>query len=101
MEHTEVGVIILTYNDWKNTLECLACVHAQSGLPRRIVVCDNGSENAVADRILEEWSALAAKDGLPEPVEVYGSDSSAAPLVLLRREEPESMSTPTSFMIAS
>ena len=91
MEHTEVGVIILTYNDWKNTLECLACVHAQSGVPRRIVVCDNGSDNAVADRILEEWSALAAKDGLPEPVEVYGSDSSAAQLVLLRREEPESI----------
>ena len=91
MEHTEVGVIILTYNDWKNTLECLACVHAQSGLPRRIVVCDNGSDNEVADRILEEWSALAARDGLPEPVEVYGSDSSSAPLVLLRREEPESI----------
>ena len=91
MEHTEVGVIILTYNDWKNTLECLACVHAQSGLPRRIVVCDNGSDNEVADRILEEWSALAARDGLPEPVEAYGADTSAAPLVLLRREEPESI----------
>ena len=65
MEHTEVGVIILTYNDWKNTLECLACVHAQSGLPRRIVVCDNGSDNEEADRILAGWTAMAARDGLP------------------------------------
>ena len=45
MEHTEVGVIILTYNDWQNTLACLECVHAQSDMPRRIVVCDNGSDN--------------------------------------------------------
>jgi len=91
MEHTKVGVIILTYNDWKNTLACLECVHAQSDLPRRIVVCDNGSDNEIADRILEEWSLLAGRSGLPEPVEVYGSDSSSAPLVLLRGEEPESI----------
>ena len=76
MEHTEVGVIILTYNDWQNTLACLECVHAQSDLPRRIVVCDNGSDNEVADHILEGWSRIAEKYGLEEPVEVYGSDVS-------------------------
>ncbi len=91
MEHTEVGVIILTYNDWQKTIKCLECVHAQSSLPRRIVVCDNGSDNAIADRILEEWSILAERHSLPAPVEVYGSDSSPAQLVMLRREEPESI----------
>ena len=68
MEHTEVGVIILTYNDWQNTLACLECVHAQSDLPHRIVVCDNGSDNDVADRILEGWSRIAEKHGLEDPV---------------------------------
>ena len=29
MEHSQVGVIILTYNDWENTLACLYCGHAQ------------------------------------------------------------------------
>ncbi|MBR4423775.1 MAG: glycosyltransferase family 2 protein [Mailhella sp.] len=91
MEHSQVGVIILTYNDWENTLACLECVHAQVGLPRRIVVCDNASDNEVADRILEEWKLLAARTGQPEPVESYGSDLSAAPLVLLRSEEPQTV----------
>ena len=91
MEHTEVGVIILTYNDWQNTLACLECVHAQSDLPHRIVVCDNGSDNEVADRILEGWGRIAEKHGLEEPVEVYGTDVSGAQLVLLRLEEPETL----------
>jgi GT2 family glycosyltransferase len=91
MEHTEVGVIIVTYNDWKKTLACLECVHAQSDMPRRIVVCDNGSDNEVADRILEGWAKIAAAKGMEEPVEVYGADSSSAPLVLLRIEEPETL----------
>ena len=91
MEHSQVGVIILTYNDWENTLACLECVHAQVGLPRRIVVCDNASDNEVADRILEEWKRLAERTGQPDPVESYGSDVSAAPLVLLRSEEPQTV----------
>lgn len=91
MEPAEVGVIILTYNDWKNTLACLECVHAQSDMPRRIVVCDNGSDNEIADHILEEWGKLAERTGQSAPVEVYGSDSSSSQLVLLRSEEPESL----------
>lgn len=91
MEHTEVGVIIVTYNDWKNTLHCLECVHAQTGLPGRIVVCDNGSDNEVADRILEGWTELAERSGLPAPIEVYGSDTTGAELVLIRSEDKESV----------
>ena len=89
MDHTNVGVIILTYNDWQDTLACLERVHAQSGFPRRIVVCDNGCGNEVADRILAGWRELAARTGHPEPVEVCGDDNAQAPLTLLRREENE------------
>lgn len=89
MDHTHVGVIILTYNDWEDTLACLERVHAQSDFPRRVVVCDNGSGNEVADRILEGWRELAARTGQPEPVEVFGDDNALATLTLLRREENE------------
>lgn len=89
MDHTNVGAIILTYNDWEDTLACLERVHAQSDFPRRIVVCDNGSGNEVADRILAGWRELAARTGHPEPVEVFGDDNALAPLTLLRREENE------------
>lgn len=89
MDHTNVGVIILTYNDWQDTLACLERVHAQSGFPRRIVVCDNCSGNEVADRILEGWRNLALRTGRPEPMEVFGDDNAAAPLTFLRREENE------------
>ncbi len=92
MDHSQVGVIILTYNDWENTLACLKCVHAQVAVPKRIVVCDNSSENEIADHILEEWKVLAAQTGLPEPEECYGSDVTPAPLVLLRSEEPQTVS---------
>ena len=91
MEHTEVGVIIVTYNDWKNTLACLECVHAQTDMPGRIIVCDNGSENDVADRILEGWTMLAERSGMSAPIEVYGSDTTGSPLVLIRSEDPESI----------
>lgn len=89
MDHTNVGVIILTWNDWEDTLACLERVHAQSGFPRRIVVCDNGSGNRTADRLLEGWRELAIRTGRPEPVEVFGDDNAFAPLTLLRREENE------------
>lgn len=89
MDHSNVGVIILTWNDWENTLSCLKCVHAQSAFPRRIVVCDNGSGNDVADKLLAGWKELAAHNGHPEPIEVFGDDNAQSPLTLLRREENE------------
>lgn len=87
MEHNNVGVAILTCNDWARTLACLDAVHGQTALPRRIVVCDNGSGNDVADRILAGWRDIAARHGMDAPVELFGDDNALSPLVLLRREE--------------
>ncbi len=89
MDHSNVGVAILTYNDDEHTLACLEAVHAQSSFPRRIVVCDNGSNHATADKILAGWRALAARTGRPEPTEVFGEDTVSSPLTLLRREKNE------------
>jgi GT2 family glycosyltransferase len=91
MDYTNVGVIILTWNDWRATLACLEQVHAQSGFPRRVIVCDNGSGKEVADRILNGWEQLAARTGRPKPVEVFGDNQLSGPLALLRREENEGM----------
>ena len=57
MDHSTVGVAILTCNDWARTLSCLEAVHRQTIRPRRIVVCDNGYDNETADRILAGWRA--------------------------------------------
>jgi GT2 family glycosyltransferase len=89
MDHAHVGVVILTCNDWRDTLACLERVHAQSGFPRRVIVCDNGSGNETADRILSGWEQLAARTGRPKPVEVFGDNQLSGPLALLRREENE------------
>ena len=92
IENTNVGVVILTYNDWQDTLTCLERVHNQSSPPKRVIVCDNGSGNKIADRILSDWTKLAATHSLPEPIEVFGDDNTLAPLTLLRREENEGVS---------
>lgn len=87
MDHSTVGVAILTCNDWARTLSCLEAVHRQTIRPRRIVVCDNGSDNETADRILAGWRDIAGQHGQDGPVELFGDDNSLSPLVLLRREE--------------
>ena len=93
MDHNRVGVAILTCHDWARTLACLAAVHAQTALPRRIVVCDNGSGNDIADRILTGWRDIARRHGMDAPVELFGDDNALSPLVLLRREENDGAAT--------
>lgn len=89
MEYSNVSVAILTCNDWSRTLDCLAAVHAQTTPIKRIVVCDNGSGNEVADYILKGWRSIADRYGMDGPVELFGDDNTLSPLVLLRREENE------------
>lgn len=87
MNIQNVAAIILTYSDIEKTVACLKAVHAQTEVPYRIVVCDNGSGNEYADKIYEEWIKIAGEHNLDEPVEVYASDRSGAKLVFLRLEE--------------
>lgn len=89
MDHGNVGVLILTYNDWQNTLACLERIHDQSSAPRRVVVVDNGSDQKISDQLLAAWKDLAKNRDLPEPVQVYGDGLGLAPLTLLHRVENE------------
>lgn len=87
MNIQNVAAVILTHNDIEKTAACLKAVHAQTEVPYRIVVCDNGSGNEFADELYEEWIKIAREHHLEEPVEVYASDRSGAKLVFLRLEE--------------
>ncbi len=89
IERNNVAVIITTYNEYEKTAICLEHVYAQSDMPRRIVVVDNGSDNEIIDKLLNLWKALTQKYTLENPVEVYSDDVSYAPAVLLRRTENE------------
>ncbi len=87
MDSSSVGVVILAHKDYEHSIACLEKIHAQSDKPRRIVLCDNGSDNHTVDEILEAWSKIAVKYSMEVPVEVFAGDSSGASLVLLRSPE--------------
>ena len=87
MDANAVGVVVLSYKDYEDSIACLRHLHAQCEMPRRIVLCDNGSGNEFVDAILAEWEKIAREKGMDKPVEVFSGDSSGAPLVLLRNEE--------------
>lgn len=87
MNANNIGAIILTCANTEETVACLKAVHRQTEMPRRIVLCDNGSGNEYADTVLEEWTKIAREQGLDDPVEVYANDRSGSKLVYLRLEE--------------
>lgn len=87
INHKNVAVIVLTHDDYEETLVCLEHIHKQDDFPYRIVVCDNGSAEGYAEKILEEWSKIAKKYKQPLPKVVFGDGSSTDTLVLLRRSE--------------
>jgi GT2 family glycosyltransferase len=51
-------VIIVNWNGWKDTIECLESVLRMKDVPFRVVVCDNGSDDGSLERI-REWAAGA------------------------------------------
>jgi GT2 family glycosyltransferase len=55
-------VIIVNWNAWKDTVECLESVLRMTDVPFRVVVCDNGSDDGSLDYI-RQWAAGA----LPAP----------------------------------
>ena len=50
-----VAVILLNWNGWKNTVECLESVFRMSYPPSLIVVCDNASTDESLERICD-WA---------------------------------------------
>ncbi len=87
MSAEKVAAIILTYEDVEKTLNCLKAVHKQTEVPKRIILCDNGSGNEFADKIFEKWIEFTQEHNFAAPVEVYATDRSGADYIFLRLEE--------------
>ncbi|MEJ5366488.1 MAG: glycosyltransferase family 2 protein [Desulfosoma sp.] len=89
MEHrtslTDVSVIVLNWNGSHLTVPCLESLIRSKSLPRRIIVCDNGSTDKSTDHILN-W----ARTRFPEKrISILGEGSpspgaSSAPFVLIK-----------------
>jgi GT2 family glycosyltransferase len=52
---TDVAVIVLNWNGWKDTLECLASIKGSSSDSYTIIVVDNGSTDNSIERI-KQWA---------------------------------------------
>lgn len=50
-----VAVVILNWNGWKDTIECLESVFQSTGVSFRVVVCDNGSQDKSLEKI-KQWA---------------------------------------------
>ena len=61
-----LGIVLVNWNRWADTIECLESV-LRSTIPVRVIVVDNGSTDGSLDRIAE-WAAgtLAADPARPE-----------------------------------
>ncbi|NSW84626.1 MAG: glycosyltransferase [Syntrophothermus sp.] len=53
---SEVYILILNYNGWRDTVECLESVQRLTHLNYRIVVIDNGSTDGSLEKI-KAWAA--------------------------------------------
>ena len=87
-------IIVLNWNGWKDTIECLESLFRLTGADFRVVVCDNGSSDGSLERI-KHW---ARGDILAGPVDAQpermGSPTYSKPLSFreLTREQAESTS---------
>lgn len=63
---TGVAIVILNWNNWPDTLECLASVFKTDYPDFKVIVVDNGSDDGSVDRIIE-WSQGACHDWQARP----------------------------------
>ena len=89
--HADVVAVVLNWNGWRDTIECLESLLHSASVPSRVVVCDNGSIDGSLRRI-EEWAAgrTIAYTTFASPADAFSAcagDASATPLVLIQNGE--------------
>jgi len=72
-----VAIVVLNWNSWSDTIECLEALQQLEYLDYRIVVVDNGSTDASAERI-RQW----ARGELPVASALVPYDASSKPVYL-------------------
>lgn len=80
MDYPGVGIVIVNWNGWRDTQECLEAVYRQSYRNLAVVVVDNGSTDGSAQRI-KEWAKGREVEVMPDP---GASERIAAPAGMYR-----------------
>lgn len=57
-----VCIIVLNWNNWPDTIQCLESLRNLSSVPKTIIVCDNGSTDDSQKKILE-WAQAHYQQG--------------------------------------
>lgn len=83
---TRVAVILVNWNGWRDTLECLESLRDITGTEHRVIVCDNGSTDESLVK-LTEWAEASGLDYCLcgcEKAEAGGEPADDPQLVLIR-----------------
>lgn len=95
----KVYIVILNWNGWKDTLECLESVSQLDYSNYQIVVCDNNSADG-SYKYIREWSAGERSMTLPacNPMSRYSLPEVSKPIAIteLNKVEAENPRTETS-----
>lgn len=86
LDTAKVSVLLLNWNGWQDTIECLESLSKSTGVAFRIVVCDNGSQDNSLDKIAAWANAKDTRFTLYDraQAESGGLVSENAPLVLIQ-----------------
>ncbi len=64
VKRESVAVLLLNWNGWQDTIECLESVFQSIGVNFRVVVCDNGSKDLSLEKISDWASGSLAGSGM-------------------------------------
>ncbi len=91
-DRPRLGVVLVNWNRWADTLECLESLH-KSAVPMRIVVVDNGSADGSAAHIVD-WAAGTQAAAPADPAMArFSQPPVAKPLALARLSAAEAAAT--------
>ncbi|MGB0465966.1 MAG: glycosyltransferase family 2 protein [Pontibacterium sp.] len=97
MKQPKVHIVLLNWNGWQDTLECLESVLRQDYPDYQVIVCDNASGDGSLEKI-ELWcrGELEAPVGPESPLKHLSAPSVSKPVsyVRLTREDAENPDAP-------
>ncbi len=67
----KIYIIIVNWNGWRDTIECLESVFRNDYPSYRVLVCDNGSEDGSLDKI-KAWAGGHLRNDVPLDHPLYG-----------------------------
>ncbi len=89
LECPKVDIIILNWNGWKDTIECLESINRITYTNYDIIIVDNGSENESIEMIREYCNGRVAVNSKLVP-EIEGRNNKPIEILEYEREELES-----------